>query len=378
MKTFVTHIIFTLGAATFGLAQPTAADADWQVLQAISTEQPPGGDSMLVDQRMRWSDANAARYGDRALDFFRKHSGDPRRWEALMHMLERPRMFFSESQSAALPSSATDIERLRALTATIDREAMQNWRKKLDALTAAMEQAADVPIDVQERYDAHRISRGSYRANPTHSELADMLLKINTHVERFPSSRQASLLAARHLSRVERIAPELVTDTLQKMASSPHADVRQMAEGKLRAARLREEPLELAFIALDGRKVDLADLRGKVVLVDFWATWCAPCKAEIPNVKAAYDKYHGHGFEVIAVSLDRKTDRKKLEDYVRDHQLPWPQHFVLDEKGRNVLAEKLGITSIPAPYLFDQAGRLVATDARGPKLEAEVKRLLGL
>src|SRR6266478_8213925 len=71
-------------------------------------------------------------------------------------------------------------------------------------------------------------------------------------------------------------------------------------------AKYLGQPLAIQFEAIDGRQVDLAKMRGKVVLVDFWATWCPPCVREVPVVKAAYDKFHPRGFEVIGISLDDK------------------------------------------------------------------------
>src|SRR5882762_4870715 len=68
------------------------------------------------------------------------------------------------------------------------------------------------------------------------------------------------------------------------------------------------KPLDLAVTAVDGSKIDLSKLRGKVVLIDFWATWCPPCREEVPNVVAAYQKYHGQGFEIVGVSLDQDKD----------------------------------------------------------------------
>ena len=133
-----------------------------------------------------------------------------------------------------------------------------------------------------------------------------------------------------------------------------------------------EEPPEIVFEALDGRTVDLSKMKGKVVLIEFWATWCGPCVDEIPIIKKVYDKFQRRGFEVIGISLDR--DRKKLETYVNENNIPWPQFF--DEKGgKNRLAKKYGIRGIPTLWLVDKQGNLVDMEAR-KNLEEKVKKYL--
>jgi peroxiredoxin len=125
---------------------------------------------------------------------------------------------------------------------------------------------------------------------------------------------------------------------------------------------------------LDGRPLDLAAYKGKVVLVDFWATWCGPCVQELPNVVAAYQKYHSQGFEVIGISLDK--DRDALTAFIKSHQMTWPQYF--DGRGwENKLAQAYGIQSIPATFLLDGEGRIVAKGLRGEALAAKVGELLG-
>jgi len=95
--------------------------------------------------------------------------------------------------------------------------------------------------------------------------------------------------------------------------------------GTLTAKAPPGDPINLTFTATDGSTVDLAALRAKVVLLDFWATWCAPCRGEVPNVDVAYNKYHAQGFEVVGISLDQ--DRDSLSRFTTDNAMTWPQFF---------------------------------------------------
>lgn len=124
---------------------------------------------------------------------------------------------------------------------------------------------------------------------------------------------------------------------------------------------------------LEGKPLSIANYKGKLVLVDFWATWCGPCVGELPNVLKTYDKYHSKGFEIIGVSLD--NDRDKLTQFIKDKGVTWRQYF--DGKGwQNKLAREYGIDSIPATFLLDGAGKIVARDLRGEELAAEVGQRL--
>ncbi|HRQ89222.1 MAG TPA: TlpA disulfide reductase family protein [Bacteroidia bacterium] len=131
--------------------------------------------------------------------------------------------------------------------------------------------------------------------------------------------------------------------------------------------------MEIAFTDLQGNQVDLAKMKGKVVLVDFWATWCGPCVAEMPNVIAAYEKYHEKGFEVIGISLDE--EKASVEAFVTEKKMPWPQHF--DGKGwEGDLVQKFGIKGIPATFLVGKDGKVVAANLRGEDLEKAVEAAL--
>jgi thiol-disulfide isomerase/thioredoxin len=124
---------------------------------------------------------------------------------------------------------------------------------------------------------------------------------------------------------------------------------------------------------LDGKPLSVSAQKGKVVLIDFWATWCGPCVQELPNVLAAYEKYHDKGFNVIGISLDQKKDA--LTDFIEQRKIPWPQFF--DGKGwGNELAQKYGINSIPATYLLDKDGKILAKGLRGEALDEAIAKAL--
>ncbi len=116
---------------------------------------------------------------------------------------------------------------------------------------------------------------------------------------------------------------------------------------------------------LDGKPISLQQYRGKVILLDFWAIWCGPCLAEMPNVKSVYDTYKDEGFDIIGVNLD--TDETRLRNYLKENNIPWRQIFS-GQKWRSPLAQKYHIRSIPALWLIDRDGTLISREARGVKL----------
>ncbi|MFM8596512.1 MAG: peroxiredoxin family protein [Flavobacteriales bacterium] len=126
----------------------------------------------------------------------------------------------------------------------------------------------------------------------------------------------------------------------------------------------------------DGKKqMKLSDLRGQVVLLDFWASWCGPCRAENPNVVKNYQKYKDAGFTVMSVSLD--SDKNKWLAAIAADQLTWPNH-VSDLAGwQNKVAQQFGVSSIPFTILIDREGKVIATNLRGAALEQALQQIFG-
>lgn len=125
----------------------------------------------------------------------------------------------------------------------------------------------------------------------------------------------------------------------------------------------------------EGNTRKLSDLRGKVVMVDFWASWCRPCRQENPNVVRMYHKYHSAGFEIYSVSLDK--GRTEWVKAIQDDGLVWPNH-VSDLRGwTSSGGATYGITSVPSTVLIDRQGRIIAKNLRGPDLERKLQEIFG-
>jgi len=139
-------------------------------------------------------------------------------------------------------------------------------------------------------------------------------------------------------------------------------------------------PIEIGAADLDGKKVTLAEYRGKVLLLDFWATWCPPCRAELPGIVEAYGEYHPKGFEIVSVSFDfpDRLTKEAYRDSVAALGMTW--RHIYEEKGWDTeIGKRFFIGSIPAPFLVGRDGRIAAwgEDLRGEKLVGSIEKALG-
>ena len=156
------------------------------------------------------------------------------------------------------------------------------------------------------------------------------------------------------------------------LESKAPEELKEMARMLAKRFDLQGKPMQIKFTAADGRVVDLDKMRGKVVLLDFWASWCPPCMAEVPHLKSAYEKFHPKGFEIIGINSD---DEKEQMEHVLDvAKISWPQYF--DGQGQtNKFAVEFGVITLPTMWLVDKQGTLRDLNAR-MNLEEKVEKFL--
>jgi thiol-disulfide isomerase/thioredoxin len=176
-----------------------------------------------------------------------------------------------------------------------------------------------------------------------------------------------------------KLASKAINDLLPAFRASSEPVVQRMGvlvEGTMR--RMPGNKLELEGTLTDGSKLDWDSYRGKVVLVDFFASWCGPCRAEVPNILENYAAYNKKGFEVLGISLDQ--DRAGLDAYVNQTGFKFPALFSDDPNATgwdHPMGRKYGVTAIPRAILVDKDGVIVSASARGQALGEHLQKLLG-
>lgn len=204
---------------------------------------------------------------------------------------------------------------------------------------------------------------------------ADRILRSEKDPKR---SLELKLFAAEQYGRVRNSekARELVNAVLEE-SKAKFPEVHKQAGTVL----FRVAPEGLAFPEfqegtkdMEGKALRVADYKGKIVLVDFWATWCGPCLTEIPNLVKAYRKYHDKGFEIVGISFDQS--KEKLLKLTKEEKMTWRQYF--DGLGwGNKVGKAYGIRAIPAMYLVGKNGKVISNNVRGGTLEEVLAKELG-
>ena len=293
---------------------------------------------------------------------FTRFPADPRRWRA-------GSMMFGLSGAFADPASNETSTAWNYMVSAAESEILASTEASETAVVAAFRSAS-----------SHAL-KGIENENPEVSDAA--LRRYDELVARLRAPEPAIVGLPMLIAALERqdMRSELLS-RLTALVASEDDRVRAFAAGRLLVLKSRDVPADLAFDDINGVPVDLREMRGEVVLVQFWASWCAPCRAEIPRIRSVKDRYAERGLRIVGVSLDKLAEGESLEEaririttFMHENGMDWPSHF----DGlwwNNACASRFGVRSLPASLLLDRSGRVAVLNPRGDDIAGQVESLL--
>ena len=340
----------------FAAEEPTPADTAWKELRKAATPpspprewsvQRPSEEELAKFNRERAAKALAA--ADLAKAFYGGFAGDKRAVEA--RTLE-----YNLLTAVVELGDPSVTDRMIALQDQLANDPAVDEEQRLSMLLMAAKGALRTTGEppAARLLKAKGLFLKAHEMFPQRAEPAAYLLQLAEMLLVYDQAEAAKDIA-------QRLDKDGIEEDIRKEAKALQAKFDRIGK-----------PVDIAFTAIDGRKINLAQLKGKVVLIDYWATWCGPCIAGLPELKATYAKWHPKGFEILGISLD--TDLEALQTMVKEREMPWPQFFD-KENENNRFAEKFGITGIPTLWLIDKQGNLRFSDARAD-LEGKIAQLM--
>jgi thiol-disulfide isomerase/thioredoxin len=321
--------------------------------------------------------------------------------------------FLSQDSKLTKTDRRLFLSQLRALP--IDKVARDRWLKKGNTLVqkflesdASMEQKAEIEKFLVGRdlrlalflYEYSGLQKKSMEYG--YWERFDayywepLRLRVEALIFKYPELEYMSSFVEKFITIVSRkyLSPELnepywrhffdITDSIHgKVHGKGVEGVHQLAKENLKALKSLNDfndsqPLQMKFTDMDGTKIDLERMRGKVVLLDFWSINCGPCIQEMPHVKALYDKYRDQGFEVLGIAAHGDSAKESVLKIINKQKINWPQ---LLDKGTGVPVSYhslFKITRLPTVWLLDKDGKVVDKNARGDRLESLIQKYLGV
>ena len=326
----------------------------------------------------RWCALRRLQFREEGLKFWRAFPNDERRytWLAATIWPASAPYYWKDTEQA--------IHSKSPLNEPVDEVAVKAWNDLYPQLRSEFMASPQVTDNLRARLQFNELFVDIFALNqfPTsplvRSNLLKQLIDRYMDIDRNPNNPDNDLYyggqALRNTISDDAGAESALIDV---MKNSKRTNIQIFGYGKEQIANLRSHPFELKTVTMSGTPVDVAKLRGKIVLVDVWSNNCTGCIAAMPRVKAVYDKYRDRGFEVVGVwlSTDEAGEKAKAIDILKEKAVNWP-NAVVAGKRHDEFTKQYSVYYVPVTFLLDRDGKLVTNDVVGSKLEQEVKRLI--